>query len=252
MTLSDDVRDYWNTRAQGYSLHNTDELDQGEGLALERLFRKELDPQPGMKALDAGCGPGIFSIVLARLGCDVTGMDLSPEMLEHARENAASRGCRVDFRLGDVTDPDLADASLDLIVCRCVLWNLPAPAEAYRRWMRLLKPGGRLLVVDGNHYLHLFDERYASWVRTSAPAPGHAEKYMRGVSSARIDRIARDLPLSRIERPAWDRAVLESLGAAVRVAHEDCRSVMTDAGPASVTARFCIVAAKPALRLRDE
>ena len=82
-------------------------------------------------------------------------MDLSPEMLEHAGANAKSRGLEADFRLGDVTDPGMEPSSLDLIVSRCVLWNLPAPAEAYRRWMSLLKPGGRLLVIDGNHYLHL-------------------------------------------------------------------------------------------------
>lgn len=196
MTLSDDVRDYWNTRAEGYSLHNCDELDGGTGLVLEHLFRTELGAKPGMRALDAGCGPGIFSIVLARLGCRVTGMDLSPEMLEHAGANAKSRGLEVDFRLGDVT-------------------------------------------------LHLFDERYALWALRSSPAPGHAARYMRGVSSERIDRIARDLPLSRIERPAWDAEVLESLGAEVRVASEDRRTVATGGGEAQVTTSFCIVARKP-------
>lgn len=245
MTLSDDVRDYWNTRAEGYSLHNCDELDGGTGLVLEHLFRTELGAKPGMLALDAGCGPGIFSIVLARLGCRVTGMDLSPEMLEYAGANAKSRGLEADFRLGDVTDPGMEPSSLDLIVSRCVLWNLPAPAEAYRRWMSLLKPGGRLLVIDGNHYLHLFDERYALWALRSAPAPGHAARYMRGVSSERIDRIARDLPLSCIERPAWDVEVLESLGAEVRVASEDRRTVATGGGEAQVTTNFCIVARKP-------
>ena len=104
MTLSDDVRDYWDTRAEGYSLHNCDELDGGTGLVLEHLFRTELGAKPGMRALDAGCGPGIFSIVLARLGCRVTGMDLSPEMLEHAGANAKSRGLEADFRLGEWID----------------------------------------------------------------------------------------------------------------------------------------------------
>ena len=59
MTLSDDVRDYWNTRAEGYSLHNCDELDGGTGLVLEHLFRTELGAKPGMRALDAGCGPDL-------------------------------------------------------------------------------------------------------------------------------------------------------------------------------------------------
>ena len=51
MTLSDDVRDYWDTRAEGYSLHNCDELDGGTGLVLEHLFRTELGAKPRMRAL---------------------------------------------------------------------------------------------------------------------------------------------------------------------------------------------------------
>ena len=144
-------------------------------------------------------------------------MDLSPEMIDRARENAEARGLDAKYMLGDASDPALEPGSLDLIVSRWVVWNLPAPADAYRRWMLLLKPGGRFLVIDGNHYLHLFDERYAALHEVTAPLPGHAEKYVRGVDFTVMDRIAHSLPLSRIDRPAWD------VGSGVaRRRREDC------------------------------
>ena len=95
MTLSDDVRDYWNTRAEGYSLHNCDELDGGTGLALEHLFRTELGAKPGMRALDAGRAVRGSSASCWRDSARrVTGMDLSPEMLEHAGEREEPRARR--------------------------------------------------------------------------------------------------------------------------------------------------------------
>ncbi len=244
MALCDDVRGYWNSRAEGYSLRNCDELDGPEGEALAMLFREVLDLKPGMKALDAGCGPGIMGLTLARLGCVVTGVDLSPEMIDRATENAEARGLEACFMLGDASDPALEPGSLDLIVSRYVVWNLPAPAEAYRRWMRLLKPGGRLLVLDGNHYLHLFDERYAALHAVTAPPPGHAEKYMKGVDFTVMDRIAHSLPLSRIERPAWDLEILASLGADAMIMREKTGEVMVRGASERRVTEFCLVAEK--------
>ena len=65
MALCDDVRGYWNSRAEGYSLRNCDELDGPEGEALAALFREVLDPKPGMTALEAGM-PGDGRGSLAR------------------------------------------------------------------------------------------------------------------------------------------------------------------------------------------
>ena len=244
MALCDDVRGYWNSRAEGYSLRNCDELDGPEGEALAALFREVLDPKPGMTALDAGCGPGIMGLTLAKLGCRVTGVDLSPEMIDRARENAEARGLDAKYMLGDASDPALEPGSLDLIVSRWVVWNLPAPADAYRRWMLLLKPGGRFLVIDGNHYLPLFDERYAALHEVTAPPPGHAEKYVRGVDFTVMDRIAHSLPLSRIDRPAWDVEVLGSLGADVRIVRKKTGEVAVKGAAERLVTEFCLVAEK--------
>ena len=216
MEQCDEVRDYWNTGAKGYSLRNADELDGESGRALAELFEKELQVRPGMRALDVGCGPGILSVTLAKAGCSVTGVDLSPGMLEEARRNAERHGVEPAFMEGNAEELPFEDGTFDVVVSRWLVWNLPHPQDAYAEWLRVLKPGGSLLVIDGNHYRYLHDPRYRS-LKEGQEVPGHAEKYMQGVSTAVIDRIAETLPLTDADRPAWDVAVLEKLGARPRV-----------------------------------
>ena len=83
------ISDYWNLRAEGYSLHTRDELEGDAGRRLAALFAETLPlPEGGGRLLDVGCGPGLFSIAAAKLGWSVTGIDLSQRMLDEARANA--------------------------------------------------------------------------------------------------------------------------------------------------------------------
>ena len=89
MDLRNDIVKYWNLRAQGYSQSNREEFADKESFYGQLLTRwaseiKAIKP----KALDLGCGPGFFSLILAQMGFDVTGVDASPEMIQSARENA--------------------------------------------------------------------------------------------------------------------------------------------------------------------
>ena len=70
-------------------------------------------------------------------------------MLAAASRKAADAGVAVTFRRGDASAPELAAESVDAIVVRHVTWALPAPADAIRRWAALLRPGGRLVLVEG-------------------------------------------------------------------------------------------------------
>ncbi len=99
--------------------------------------------------LDMGCGTGSLSLVLADLGHAVTGVDLSPAMIALARKKAAAAGRSIAFGILDAAQPGLKPASFDVIVCRHLLWMLPGPGETLSRWMQLLKPGGRLILVEG-------------------------------------------------------------------------------------------------------
>lgn len=82
-----------------------------------------LPPLPAL-VLDIGCGTGTLSVLLAELGYEVLGVDLSPRMLEQAALKAARHRVAVRFELGDAARPEV-DGSFDVVLSRHVLWALP-------------------------------------------------------------------------------------------------------------------------------
>jgi SAM-dependent methyltransferase len=107
-------------------------------------------PAAPASVLDLGCGTGSLAVLLAEAGHRVRGLDASPAMLAAARTKGAAAGMRLDLVLGDAADPPFAPGSADVVVCRHVLWALDDQAAVVQRWARLLRPGGRLLLVEGN------------------------------------------------------------------------------------------------------
>ena len=102
--------------------------------------------------LDLGSGAGIDCFIASkRVGPEgrVIGVDMTPEMVERARENAASGGYgNVEFRLGEIEALPVADGSVDVIISNCVL-NLSARrGDAFAEAMRVLRPGGRIMISD--------------------------------------------------------------------------------------------------------
>lgn len=211
--LGDKVSGYWNTRAEGYSLRTADELNGPRGAHWrERLLSNLRGVPPGGSVLDVGCGPALLAITAARCGWKAYGCDSSPEMLRHAHENAKTSGADVTFCQCDAAALSFADETFDAVISRNVLWNLPHPERALKEWMRVLKPGGRLLYEDGNHYRHLVDPLFKHH-HDNMPAPfGHQPQYMLNVDTSAIDAIAQTLPLTQELRPQWDLQALIDLG----------------------------------------
>jgi 2-polyprenyl-3-methyl-5-hydroxy-6-metoxy-1,4-benzoquinol methylase len=106
-------------------------------------------PASATTVLDVGCGTGPLSLVLASLGYEVTGIDLSPEMISRAEAKARSSGLLAVFSVMDASRPHLAPQQYDVVVCRHVLWALPDIAHVLERWTGLLTPGGRILLIEG-------------------------------------------------------------------------------------------------------
>jgi ubiquinone/menaquinone biosynthesis C-methylase UbiE len=114
----------------------------------------ELDPQPGERALDLGCGRGAALFPIARAvgptGFAVGG-DLSPVMVAHTTALAAEEGLnQVEVLVMDAQEPDLAEVAedgFDLLSASMVLFFLPDPLEALARWRELARPGGRVGVA---------------------------------------------------------------------------------------------------------
>ncbi|MGW5863998.1 methyltransferase domain-containing protein [Streptomyces sp. NPDC055239] len=97
--------------------------------------------------LDLGCGTGSLSLLAAERGHRVTAVDLSPNMVERAREKLA--GHEAEVLVGDAWEPPVEGRRFDVILARHVLWMVPDPAAVLRHWCGLLRPGGRLILIEG-------------------------------------------------------------------------------------------------------
>lgn len=144
-----DSRLYWDKEASSFD----DEPDHGlrDPVILETWtnFLRAALPYTGATILDIGCGTGSLSIVLAGLGHQVTGTDLSPSMISLARTKAARLGLQIEFQVMDAASPQLPHGQFDAIACRHLLWTLPEPKQVLQRWAELLKPKGRLILIEG-------------------------------------------------------------------------------------------------------
>lgn len=210
MNNLNEIKSYWSKRAEGYSISNRESLKSDEKQQYEEFFKKYIPTNKKLKTIDMGCGPGFLAILLANMGCDSFAFDCTENMLLKAEENARDLGVNLNIIQGDAQNPKIEDNTFDLLVSRNLIWNLEDPEKAYKEWIRIVKPGGKIIILDGNHYCYLFDERYMEERKIN----GHANelKNIMGVSPEEINRIAYDLPLSKKIRPEWDKSILTSLG----------------------------------------
>jgi ubiquinone/menaquinone biosynthesis C-methylase UbiE len=102
----------------------------------------------GSAILEVAPGPGFLAVELARRGFAVTGLDISRTFIELARRNAEKSGVDVRLEQGNASRMPFADQSFDFLVCRAAFKNFADPTGALREMHRVLKPGGRGLVID--------------------------------------------------------------------------------------------------------
>ncbi len=104
---------------------------------------------PGSVVLELAPGPGYFAIELAKLASlEITGLDISKSFVEIARRNAQAAKVNVDFRQGDASHTPFADETFDFLLCRAAFKNFSQPLLAVREMYRVLKPGGRGVIID--------------------------------------------------------------------------------------------------------
>ena len=218
--LLQEIASYWGTRAEGYSEVNEKELAGSQREAwlhvLEEQFPEKKKEE--MKILDIGTGPGFFPMILSEAGYTVTAVDYTEEMLEKAKENLGKYTKygleRVTLQRMDAQNLEFADETFDVVISRNLTWNLEKPEQAYKEWMRVLKPGGVLLNFDANWYGYLYDEekKEAYEADRKKVEEQQLDDHYLCTDIDRMENIARQVPLSAMERPAWDTKVLESLG----------------------------------------
>ena len=143
------VAAHWNRRAPGFDADFGHSIaTPAERAAWDRVLDLVLAGRGSLDALDIGCGTGFLGLELAERGHRVAGVDFAPAMLAEARRKVAERGFDIRFEQADAEQLPFPAASFDLAVCRHLLWTLPHPQAAIDEWIRVLRPGGRLAVID--------------------------------------------------------------------------------------------------------
>ncbi|GAA0546164.1 class I SAM-dependent methyltransferase [Paractinoplanes ferrugineus] len=148
MTAQERINTYWTGRAPTYAEYQRrpDRLAD-DTRAWSQIWSSALPAGPA-DVLDVGTGSGQVAGVLAGLGHRVIGIDLSEGMLAQARSAYPAP----EFRLGDAVSPEFPDDSFDAVTGRYVMWTLREPETAVADWIRLLRPGGTVAVVDSTWF----------------------------------------------------------------------------------------------------
>ncbi|MBC9207164.1 class I SAM-dependent methyltransferase [Roseomonas aerophila] len=210
-SLKEEIREYWTKRAETFDQSPGHGIRPGaERDAWAALLDRHMGPAPGARhVLELAFGTGEVTAVLLGLGCDVTGLDLTEAMLLRARAKHANAK-HVRLYMGDAEDTREPAGRYDAVVSRHLVWTLVDPAAAFRDWFRVLKPGGRVVIMDGD-YVRLSPVgrlrlAVSDWLSARQGATGPA-----------VDRATHDSILSRVHfsgglRPPALRAMLEDAG----------------------------------------
>lgn len=215
--LKEKIRKRWGDRARtydnspGHGIHSDQEKQ-----AWLHILSNALNQEQGLKVLDVGTGTGALALMLSEMGHKAIGIDISERMLKRANEKAQTSKLRVEFKVGDAEDPPFEHESFDAIVSRHLLWTLPNPEKAVKVWKSLLKPGGIVIIIDGNFSRNDSTAIQKVWRLMAMP--------LILITELRDPRMPKDmdehLPMRKRKRPEADITLLEAQGLEASVTNE--------------------------------
>lgn len=201
MTNTAAITAYWDTAAARFD----EEPDHGLRTpethdAWANLLGSWLPTAP-VDVLDVGCGTGSLSRLAAEAGHRVTGVDLAPRMVEHARAKLTAAGLEGRFLVGDAAAPPTGDQRFDVLLSRHLVWTLPDPHTALTEWVSRIRPGGTLVLVEGRW-------REAGQSVTPYVAGAETLPWAGGIRAEDLTAAVRPLVTDLRVEPLSDRAAL--------------------------------------------
>ena len=183
---------WWDPQGEFRPLHELNPLRLGwiDGLAA----------LAGKRVLDVGCGGGILSESMARLGATVTGIDLSEQPLKVAKLHLLESGLAVDYQLASAEEFSVRNREkFDVVTCMELLEHVPDPASTIAACATLVKPGGRVFfsTINRNPKSYLFAVIGAEYLLKMLPKGTH--DYARFIRPSELSRWCRDAGLAPLE-----------------------------------------------------
>jgi ubiquinone/menaquinone biosynthesis C-methylase UbiE len=159
----------------------------------------------GSKVLEVAPGPGYLAVEIARLGFQVTGLDISRTFVQIGTENASQAGVTVDFRQGDAAVMPFEADSFDLIVCQAAFKNFVHPASALDEMYRVLRTDGTAVIQDMSSEAshadieHEVQKMRLGWWSTFSTTATLEMLKRRAYSPARFQQLAAESPFYACE-----------------------------------------------------
>lgn len=149
-SLKDKLIHLWDSQAPRYVSRPGYVLSPGLRAVWKDVLTQAAGNRMHQKVLDVGTGPGFLASLFDELGHDCAGLDFSLEMIKIAHSEAAKSGMRSAFLLADAGALPFRDESFDVVTNRHVVWTLTDPSKAMCEWTRVIKPGGRMIIFEGD------------------------------------------------------------------------------------------------------
>ncbi len=204
--LKDHIKSYWTRRAPSFVEQRLREFESPKRALWEAEFARHLPKEKPLRILDVGTGTGFFACLLAARGHEVTGIDLTGEMISRAEDFAKTMDIPVEFLVMDAECPAFPPESFDAVVTRNLTWTLPHLEKAYRSWYALLTKSGTMINFDAD-YCHEFSD-----AEDVAQLPDHAHKTIPADLVMESDEITLELCAYQSRRPEWDLRLLMDTG----------------------------------------
>lgn len=167
-------------------------------------FAGRLDLKPGMKVLDVACGTGNLAIPAARTGAIVTGVDIAPNLVEQARENAKAEGLNAKFDEGDAEALPYADASFDAVVTMFGAMFAPRPEIVAAELLRVCRPDGLIAMANWTPS-GFIGQMFKTTSAHFPPPPGMTSPVLWGIEETVRERFGEGISKldARLQRITW-------------------------------------------------